>query len=280
MITFNLRFYSIVFCIFFIFNFTAAAQIFDKENIGQTAYAEDHTTDLQNENAPKLKTEPKHQNIDLKSGKSSQTVGDEHIAEDEPTDWKLKRGEKQWNIEPGFSPVQPTFFAEKEYDADGRKFGILSVRWGRVIGTVKNVTYEYQIEAVPVFLAFNNEVTNPAFRDISTTPNETPTIREDTYGFGFSPLGFRFLFRSEKRLKPFIALHTGFALFNKPLPTPDSMRFNFTGDFGGGLQYQIKRDRAISFGYRYYHISNINLGETNPGYNANIFYVGYSFFYK
>ena len=75
-------------------------------------------------------------------------------------------------------------------------------------------------------------------------------------------------------------MHAGFIFFNNPLPLPDSSTINFAGDFGGGLQYQIKRNKAISFGYKYFHISNISLGETNPGYNANVFYVGYSFFYK
>lgn len=34
------------------------------------------------------------------------------------------------------------------------------------------------------------------------------------------------------------------------------------------------------FGYRYFHISNMNTGVINPGYNANVFYIGYSSFYK
>ena len=215
-------------------------------------------------------------------GKTENSAARENQNEtgDAPTDWKLKRGEKQINIEFGYSPFQPTFFAEKEYDTSGRSFGIVSARWGRVIGTAKNITFEYQIEAVPLFVALKNEVVNPAYKSAAATPNEPPTIRETTTGFGFLPLGFRFLFLPRHRLKPFYAMHTGFACFSKKLPTPESLRFNFTGDVGGGLQYQMTRKTAVSFGYRYYHISNINLGEKNPGYNANVFYTGFSFFYK
>lgn len=199
----------------------------------------------------------------------------------EEDDWNLRRGEKQWNVEAGFSPMQPTFLSgRKEYDTTGRKFGLLSVRWGRVIGTAKGVTYEYQVEVTPVAAAFKNEVANPEYVDRQTTPNIAPTIRETTYGFAVMPVGFRFLFMPKKRLKPFIATHAGFIFFKKPVPLPESTSYDFVGDFGGGLQYQIKRDRAVSFGYRYYHISNINIGAMNPGYNANVFYVGYSFFYK
>jgi len=200
---------------------------------------------------------------------------------DEPDIYQLRRGEKELNIELGHSPFQPTFLSgEKEYDTSGRSFGMINLRWGRVIGTAKRVTYEYQIEVTPIALAFKNEVANPAFQNPQTTPNVPPTIRKTTYGVAVSPVGFRFLFQPKKRLKPFIAMHAGFIIFNDDIPLPDASAFNFAGDFGGGLQYQIKPNKAISFGYKYFHISNISLGETNPGYNANVFYVGYSFFYK
>lgn len=214
--------------------------------------------------------------------KSPENRTDKNTKEKREADyWLHQRGEKQWNVETGFSPLQPTFMSgRKEYDTDGRKFGLLSLRWGRVIGTAKGVTYEYQVEVAPVAAAFKNEVANPEYVDRQTTPNVAPTIRETTYGFAVMPAGFRFLFMPRKRLKPFIAAHAGFIFFKKPVPLPQSTSYDFIGDFGGGLQYQIKRDRALSFGYRYYHISNINIGEMNPGYNANVFYVGYSFFYK
>lgn len=199
---------------------------------------------------------------------------------EETIDWKLERGAKQMNVEFGYSPFKPTNFNGEEYNTSGRRLALASLRWGRVIGTTRGVTYEYQIEATPLALAFKNEVRNPAFQSVAATPNTPPTVRETTYGFGISPVGFRFLFKPKNRLKPFIALHAGFVFFRKPVPVPDSLSYDFTGDFGGGLQYQIKRNKAVSFGYRYYHISNMNIGAVNPGYNGQVFYVGYSFFYK
>lgn len=278
--TLNFKFFSVVLQIFFIFTFIAPAQTPDNANAESPDLIEIKQDALPGEPKTDFGKPVEINKFEQPPNKPPELFKDGQDEEPAPADWRLRRGEKQWNVEVGYSPFQPTFFAEKEYDTEGRSFGMVSLRWGRVIGTVKNVTYEYQIEAVPLFLALKNEVRNPAFQSAAATPGEPPTLRETSYGVGFSPLGFRFLFLSKKRLKPFIALHTGFAYFSEPLPTPDSMRFNFTGDFGGGIQYQIKRDRAISFGYRYYHISNINLGERNPGYNANIFYVGYSSFYK
>lgn len=203
---------------------------------------------------------------------------------DEPAtteDWKLRRGAKELNVEVGYSPFQPTFLSgRKEYDTSGRSFALVELRWGRVIGTTKRTTFEYQAGITPVAVAFRNEVRNPAFQSAQVTPNIAPTKRETTYGFAFAPAGFRFIFLPNRRLKPFAAAHAGFIFFKKPVPVPGSTNYDFVGDFGGGVMYQVKENKAINFGYKYYHISNINIGAINPGYNANIFYVGYSFFYK
>ena len=200
---------------------------------------------------------------------------------EENKSWKLKRGAKELNVEVGYSPFQPTFLSGvKEYDTSGRSFGLVELRWGRVVGTKRGVTYEYQAGVAPVALAFKNEVENPAYQSASATPNVSPTERETTRGFAFSPVGFRFIFLPNRRLKPFAAAHAGFVFFKNPVPVPHSLTYDFTGDFGGGFMYQFEKNKAINFGYKYYHISNMNIGATNPGYNANVFYVGYSFFYK
>lgn len=195
--------------------------------------------------------------------------------------WKLERGSKELNFEFGYAPMQPTFFSgRKEYDTDGRKFAMASIKWGRVIGTAKGVTYEYFFEVTPVSFAMKNEVANPDYISPRRTPYEPKTIRANTYGIGVQPAGFKFVFRPERRLKPFVRLGAGFIFTNKPIPVPESPTYNFIGDFGGGLMYSVRRRQTISFGYRYFHISNMNIGEINPGYNANVFYIGYSRFYK
>lgn len=269
-----------LFFILFAFNYLVSAQVSeaekrlaDKEKTPPILEKKDQTPNIESENSflkNYFQTKPsERKSLTLETG-----------ADDEITDWKLERGAKELNVEIGIAPTHPTNFNGKEFDTTGRKFALLSFRWGRVIGTPKNITYEYQSEVTPIALAFKNEVANPAFRSANATPNVAPTIRETTYGFAFSPVGFRFLFRPEKRLKPFVALHAGFIFFKKPVPLPQSLSYDFTGDFGGGVQYQIEQNKALNFGYRYYHISNMNIGTINPGYNANVFFVGYSFFYK
>lgn len=196
-------------------------------------------------------------------------------------EWKLKRGAIEVGAEFGFAPMQPTFLSgHKEYETTGRKFVSVNVQFGKVIGTVKGVTYEYLFDVSPVNFAIKNEIVNPDYVSEKETPDTTPTIRENTYGFGFQPAKFRFTFMPKRRLKPYVEAGAGFLFTSKPIPVPESPRYNFIGDFGGGLMYHIKPRQAVRFGYRYFHVSNMNIGEINPGYNANIFYIGYSWFSK
>lgn len=155
-----------------------------------------------------------------------------------------------------------------------------SVRVGRVIGTAKGVTYQYFFEVIPAAFAIKNEVKNPQFVSEKETPLVPPTVRETTYGFGIQPAGFRFFFRPKSRWKPYVQLGAGFVFTSKPVPVPQSPSYNFIGDFGGGIIYSLKRRHTINFNYRYFHISNMNIGKINPGYNANVFSIGYSFFSK
>lgn len=193
------------------------------------------------------------------------------------SDWKFTRGAWEFGVEAGYSPWQPTFFSgRKEYDTEGRQFGLMAFSVGRIIGTKGPVTYKYYFEAIPT-LAVRNEVRNPNFISDTETPSEPATIRKNTVAFAAMPVGFKFIFRPKKRLKPFISTATGFIFSQKPIPVPESTTYNFAGSFGGGLSYSLKKRTSLNVGYRYFHISNMNIGQINPGYNANIFYIGVSF---
>ncbi len=182
--------------------------------------------------------------------------------------WRFARGTSEFGYEIGFAPTQPTFFSRKEYDTSGRKLALNSVRFGRFIGTRNGVTYQYIFEAIPFTLAINNEVGS----------SSKTSRRQATAGFGVQPLGLRLLLRPNSRLKPFVQAGGGLMFSGKPIPVPESTRLNFTGDFGGGVMYRLSESKSISMGYRYFHISNMYLSQTNPGYNASVLYFGYSFF--
>lgn len=198
-------------------------------------------------------------------------------------DYNLRRGNKELQFEFGISPFNPSNFAgPKEFDVYGRHLYMATARFGRVVGTKRNVSYEYLLGVTPVAIFEKNEVVNRAYISATATPLVRPTIRETTYGVGFQPINFKFIFLAKNRLKPFAQTGAGIMLTNKAIPVPRSTLFQLTGEFGGGLMYMLSPKKAMSFGYKYFHISNGNINGkiNNPGFNANVFYVNYSFFWN
>lgn len=291
------------FLILFAFTLTASAQVSVKNDLpvknGERIFARQEKTSAAGEKNAKdtdrfnLKREftdvtrryflkekqPSVKSPAVLSG-SAEDDFDRQTAETE--DYRLVRGEKELVFEFGVSPFNPSNFAgPKEYDVYGRDLYQANFRIGRVIGTKGPVTYQYLFGATPLAVFSGNEVENPAYVSPQTTPGIQPTIRETTYGIGIQPVNFRFIFLPARRWKPYAQVGAGILITNEPIPVPRSQPFNLTGDFGGGLQYLLTKKRAVSFGYRYFHISNGNVGGkiNNPGYNANVFFLGYSVFY-
>ncbi|MEP6925575.1 MAG: acyloxyacyl hydrolase [Pyrinomonadaceae bacterium] len=199
----------------------------------------------------------------------------------EPKSYKLKRRTREFNFEVGYSPFEPTNFnGKKEFNTAGRKLGVIDFKIGRVIGTKRGVTYTYLFGFTPLVILLKNEVKNSDYISIQATPNIAPTKRETSYGAGITPANFRFAFFPNNRIKPYLQAGTGFLVFNQPIPIPESKRLQFTGDMGGGFMIHTSPDKAWFLGYKYYHISNGNRTRKiyNPGFNANVFYIGYSLF--
>ncbi|HKC62344.1 MAG TPA: acyloxyacyl hydrolase, partial [Pyrinomonadaceae bacterium] len=100
------------------------------------------------------------------------------------------------------------------------------------------------------------------------------------YGAGISPIGFRFIFNRQGKIKPFASTSGGFLYFRRPVPVDVSLatRFNFTFEFSGGVQFFTGTRRAVTIGYRFQHISNGGRSVVNPGLDANVIYAGFSLF--
>ena len=205
------------------------------------------------------------------------------VDENAEADFKLRRGDKEVAVEYGISPFNPSNFAgTKEFDVYGRHLHLFSFRFARVIGTKRNVSYQYMFGVTPLAVFTKNEVVNTDYVSPIATPNIAPTKRETTYGTGFQPVNFKFIFLAKNRWKPYAQTGAGIMVVSKAVPVPRSTLLQFTGDFGGGLMYMLSSNRAVSIGYKYFHISNGNINGkiNNPGFNANVFYINYSFFWN
>jgi hypothetical protein len=180
-----------------------------------------------------------------------------------------ERAANEFGVWGGGSWDSPTLIGS----AEKARLGVLGLRYARVLARGDNLALKYTLDAVPyAVLSYREEVPEP------TAGSAARPLRRTITGAGLSPVGFQLNFRRRERLQPFAQASGGFLYFGERVPLEGGAQFNFTADLGGGLQLKISARRAWTFGYRYQHISNGYRAITNPGFDANLFYVGYSIF--
>lgn len=140
-----------------------------------------------------------------------------------------------------------------------REFVLTALAWGREVtprlgpGWVAG-RLELMIEVVPAFVIFQ---------------------QSSSYGFGVTPVFFRWNFDGWSRLKPFIEISGGILRTDRAVPE-GTKRFNFTAHSGPGLRLRVNERSSLLFGYRFHHLSNAGRASTNPSVNSNLFYMGVS----
>ena len=98
-----------------------------------------------------------------------------------------------------------------------------------------------------------------------------------TYGGGVSPLGQKVNFLPHGRVQPYLAANAGFVAFAGTVPLYAATMFNFSFEFGGGVEWNVRAGHAWSLDYRYHHISNAGRGMANPGVDNGTFRLAHTF---
>jgi Lipid A 3-O-deacylase (PagL) len=122
----------------------------------------------------------------------------------------------------------------------------------------------------------------------ASSPNPTtgiPTVytlsitcsRRWTFAQGFSPAGTRVNLLPHRRLQPTVSFLTGYMLSAKKIPVDTAGSFNFTFEFGAGLEFYQSQSRSMRLEYQIQHFSNAGTGQTNPGVDNGLFKLTYSF---
>jgi hypothetical protein len=161
----------------------------------------------------------------------------------------------------------------------GFKFVLSGIRFGRVFASNRFFFLEHSVDLIPVAVAIGSFVECP-----SSTNDEcrARTIdarkRGSVYGFGIVPLGFKMNLFPSKKIQPFLSAAGGLLRFQREVPIPGSTKFNFSSEFGGGVQLFNRTRHAITVGYKLYHVSNAGIGRLNPGLNMHIVFGGISIF--
>jgi hypothetical protein len=151
------------------------------------------------------------------------------------------------------------------------RLGLVAFRYARVVARGENMALKYTLDAVPV--------ASMSFPSVEAAAGGgLREVRKTITGAGLSPVGFQVNFRRRERVQPFAQASGGFLYFGERVPDTRGAQFNFTGDFGGGVQWKTGARRAWTLGYRYHHVSNGYRADANPGFDSNLFYVGFSIF--
>jgi len=151
-----------------------------------------------------------------------------------------------------------------------RKFFELNGQYTATILARRKFAVKYVAEVVPVALLNEpGEYYVGANQMLSYRPGAT------TYAGGLTPLGLQLNLRNGRRLQPFFDAHGGMLYFTRQEPVPNSSQFNFTFNFGAGVQVFAGKRSSLLVGYKYHHISNDNTAPQNPGVDNNEVYAGW-----
>lgn len=105
-----------------------------------------------------------------------------------------------------------------------------------------------------------------------------PLIRPGGFTLG-AVLMFHYAYPLSKSLRAFIEGGAGPGYLSKRTREQGSGGFNFFDQGGGGLQIFIKESQALTFGYRFRHISHAGLRDSsNGGINSHFALIGFSYF--
>ena len=174
--------------------------------------------------------------------------------------YQLAKGTNEFGLWAGGSPDSTRLIGNTE----DRKLLLFALRYGRILAAWESLSLEYTLDIFPAAVVFE--------------PDRVRRGRSTIYGAGLSPLGLKLNFAQESWIKPFVAASVGFLYFEDDVPVPGSSRFNFTPEFGLGVQFFLTPKRVVTLGYKLHHISNANTARRNPGMDSHVIYAGFSFF--
>lgn len=174
-----------------------------------------------------------------------------------------------WGAWAGGSLHASTLIAKTE----GARFGLVGLQFGHVLATEDNRAVRFTADLLPI--AVLSYPIPPPSRD--TAPADDPVSpMASTYGAGAVPIGLQFVYRTDRDLQPFFGGSGGLMYFPDPVPDGRGRKLNYTFDFSAGMRWILGEQRVLTIGYRFHHLSNGFRGEINPGFDANIVFIGLS----
>lgn len=188
-----------------------------------------------------------------------------HTAESVPHTQGWLVAKNEFGIWTGYSPFS---FVLKGTSKD-RQLLLVNLQYARTLVATPPVRVKYTAEIVPLALEFQPRQRYVVDGKILTNPAGA------IYGAGANPIGVQANFGG-KKIQPLVTGTLGFLYFHDQVPIIGSSQFNYTVSVGFGVQIYAREGRALTFGWKYHHLSNDYEAHLNPGIDSGIFYVGYT----
>ncbi len=196
--------------------------------------------------------------------------------------------------------------------AENRKIGAIGFQYGRrlVHGRFVDLGYLAEVrpgmlESDPVETGVENE-TSPVRISVSEASSAVVRCRAATTGYqftlgtppttysgtlvttctrriiaeqGVSPVGTRVSLMPRQRVQPTFSVLAGYMFATQPVPVADAGSFNFTFEFGGGLELFPSESarQSLRLEYQVQHFSNKNTAPSNPGVDSGMVKLTYAF---
>ena len=147
--------------------------------------------------------------------------------------------------------------------------------WGHFLGS----EMDYVAEVLP-FVLLDKPLKTNIYGSPSYPIDASKADRQYVPGFGISPIGFRWQWRSAKKVRPYLEAKGGLLVFTKKVPSTEATYENFSLQSGTGLQVMMSQKWGLRLGlFGDFHFSNAFIVPINPGLdvmNANLG-LGYHF---
>jgi hypothetical protein len=141
--------------------------------------------------------------------------------------------------------------------------------WGHFLGS----EMDYVAEVLP-FVLLDKPLNTNVYGSPSDPKNASKAVRQYVPGFGISPIGFRWQWRSAKKIRPYLEAKGGVLVFTKKVPSTEASYENFSLQSGTGVQVMMSQKWGLRLGlFGDFHFSNAFVVPINPGLdvmNANL----------
>ena len=186
------------------------------------------------------------------------------------------QAERTWEIAPYVGVARHSPAGTHLGQEPGRNHLFLGVHLTAALLRARGFTLAFAPEIVPLLLVSDNPTYHVVRRpDVAELFQERVIDGQRTVaGVGGSPIGFEGRLLVGPRLRVYIATAAGFLMFTRATPDPYARAFNYSFEFGGGLDYRLRHAWIVRVGYKFHHFSNGNSALSNPGVDAEVVMIG------